>query len=86
MSAAFAVLWRLVAGLGDLGSAVTPAVFGLTALGIAIQYVPRGILERVQAGLGRMGWAGQAAVLAVGLFLVDILGPVGTAEFLYFRF
>jgi len=86
MSAAFAVLWRLVAGLGSLGDAVTPAVLGLTALGIAIQYVPRGFLDRVQGGLARVGWAGQAAVLAVGLFLVDTLGPSGTAEFLYFRF
>ncbi len=86
MADAFAVLWRLVAGLGSLGSAVTLAVLGLTALGIAIQYVPRGFLERLQAGLGRVGWAGQAALLAGGLFLIDILGPLGTAEFLYFRF
>jgi alginate O-acetyltransferase complex protein AlgI len=86
MAAAFAVLWRLVAGLGSIGSAVTPAVLGLTALGIAAQYVPRGALLRLQAGLGRIGWAGQAATLAVCLFLIDTLGPTGVAEFLYFRF
>jgi D-alanyl-lipoteichoic acid acyltransferase DltB (MBOAT superfamily) len=83
---AFAVLWRLVAGLGSLGSAVTWPVVGLVILGVAIQYVPRGALDRCEAGLARIGWLGQAAVLALSLFLIDALGPQGAAEFLYFRF
>lgn len=86
VGSAFAVLWRLVAGLGDIGGAVTLPVVALTVLGVAIQYVPRPAIERLQAGLARVGWAGQAAVLAVGLFLIDLLGPAGAAEFLYFKF
>ena len=86
IGAAFSVLWRLVAGLGSLGSAVTWPVVGLVVLGVAIQYVPRGFVERLEGGLSRIGWAGQAAVLAVGLFLIDTLGPQGAAEFLYFKF
>jgi alginate O-acetyltransferase complex protein AlgI len=86
MSAAFAVLWRLVAGLGSIGSAVTWPVVGLVVLGIGIQYVPRGLIERLEGGLAGLGWAGQGAVLALALFLIDTLGPQGAAEFLYFKF
>jgi D-alanyl-lipoteichoic acid acyltransferase DltB (MBOAT superfamily) len=86
IGAAFSVLWRLVAGLGSIGSAVTWPVVGLVVLGIAIQYVPRTFIERLEGGMSRIGWAGQAAVLAVGLFVIDTLGPQGAAEFLYFNF
>jgi D-alanyl-lipoteichoic acid acyltransferase DltB (MBOAT superfamily) len=86
MGGAFAVLWRLVAGLGSIGSAVTWPVVGLVLLGIGIQYVPRRLIERLEGGLAGIGWAGQGAVLALGLFLIDTLGPQGAAEFLYFKF
>jgi D-alanyl-lipoteichoic acid acyltransferase DltB (MBOAT superfamily) len=83
---AFAVLWRLIAGLGSIGSAVTWPIVGLVALGIGIQYVPRGLIEHFEGGLSRIGWAGQGAVLALALFLIATLGPQGAAEFLYFKF
>ena len=83
---AFSVLWRLIAGLGTIGAAVTFPVVGLCVLGIAIQYVPRRAIESVEAGVSRIGWVGQGLVLAVALFLIDVLGPTGAAEFLYFKF
>jgi alginate O-acetyltransferase complex protein AlgI len=86
IGAAFAVLWRLVAGLGSVGSAVTWPIVGLVAVGIAIQYIPRRFTERLEAGLAGVGWVGQGAVLAAALFLIHALGPLGTAEFLYFKF
>ena len=86
IGAAFSLLWRLVAGLGSIGSAVTWPVVGLVVLGIAIQYIPRRFMERLEAVLAGIGWAGQAAVLAIALFLIDTLGAQGAAEFLYFKF
>jgi alginate O-acetyltransferase complex protein AlgI len=86
MGNAFAVLWQLVAGLGHIGSAVTLPVVGLCVLGIAIQYVPRRAIEHLEAGFSRIGWVGQGLVLALALFLIDVLGPLGPAEFLYFKF
>ncbi len=83
---AFAVLWRLVAGLGSIGSAVTWPIVGLVVLGIGIQYVPRRLIERLEGGLASIGWVGQGAVLALALFLINTLGPQGAAEFLYFKF
>ena len=56
---AFTVLWRLVAGLGSVGTLVTLPVVGLCVLGIAIQYVPRRAIDGVEAGFSRVGWAGQ---------------------------
>ena len=86
MGNAFAVLWRLIAGLGSIGTAVTLPVVGLAILGIAIQYVPRRAMEGLEAGFSRIGWVGQGLVLALALFLIDVLGPAGPAEFLYFKF
>ena len=86
MGNAFAVLWRLIAGLGSIGAAVTLPVVGLAVLGIAIQYVPRRTMEGLEAGFSRIGWVGQGLVLALALFLIDVLGPAGPAEFLYFKF
>jgi D-alanyl-lipoteichoic acid acyltransferase DltB (MBOAT superfamily) len=86
MGNAVAVLWRLIAGLGSIGAAVTLPVAGLVVLGVAIQYVPRRAIEGLEVGLGRIGWVGQGLVLAAGLFLIDVLGPIGPAEFLYFKF
>jgi alginate O-acetyltransferase complex protein AlgI len=83
---AFAVLWRLVAGLGSIGVAVTWPVVGLVAVGIAIQYIPRRFIAGLEIGLARVGWVGQGAALAIALFLIDTLGPQGAAEFLYFKF
>ena len=83
---AVAVLWRLAAGLGSLGTAVTLPVMALCVLGVAVQYVPRRGVEALEAGFSRIGWAGQGVALALALFLIDMLGPAGSAEFLYFKF
>ena len=83
---AVAVLWRLVAGLGSFGTAVTLPVMALCVLGVAVQYVPRRGVEALEAGFSRIGWAGQGVALALALFLIDMLGPAGSAEFLYFKF
>lgn len=85
-SDAVTVLWRLVAGWGSLGSAVTWQVVALVAAGIAVQYIPRSATARFEELLSRVGWVGQAAVIALALFLIDTFGPAGAAEFLYFQF
>ena len=61
-------------------------VVALCVLGIAVQYVPRRAIEGLEASFSRIGWVGQGLVLALALFLIDVLGPAGPAEFLYFKF
>jgi D-alanyl-lipoteichoic acid acyltransferase DltB (MBOAT superfamily) len=86
LSAAAAVLARLVTGLGDLGDALTPALLAVTALGLGVQFVPRAVWTGLDTGLSRAGWVVQGLCLAGALFVIDYLGPQGVAEFIYFGF
>jgi alginate O-acetyltransferase complex protein AlgI len=86
LGAALSVLAQLFRGWGSVGAAVTPALLLVIAVGIGIQYVPRGLDERVEAGFSVLNPLAQGALLAVGFLLLDVLGPSGPAAFLYFRF
>jgi alginate O-acetyltransferase complex protein AlgI len=84
--AALSVLARLFRGWGSVGAAVTPVLLLVIAVGIGVQYVPRSLYERVEAGFSVLNPLVQGALLAVGFLLLDVLGPAGPASFLYFRF
>ena len=49
--AALSVIARLFQGWGTVGAAVTPGVFLAIAVGIGVQYVPRSLWQRGEAGL-----------------------------------
>ena len=84
--AALSVLAQLFRGWGGVGAAVTPVLLLVIAVGIGVQYVPRSLYERAQAGFSVLDPLVQGALLAVGFMLLDVLGPSGPATFLYFRF
>ena len=84
--AAVSVIARLFQSWGSIGAAVTPGVFLAIAVGIGVQYVPRSIWQRGEAGLSVLNPILQGVILAFGFMLLDILGPVGPAAFLYFKF
>ena len=84
--AATSVIARLFQSWGTIGAAVTPGVFLAIAVGIGVQYVPRSIWQRGEAGLSVLNPLVQGVILAVGFMLLDILGPAGPATFLYFKF
>jgi len=84
--AALSVLARLFQSWGSIGAAVTPGVLLAIAVGIGMQYVPRPVWQRGEAGLSALNPVLQGLVLAVGFMLLDILGPVGPAAFIYFGF
>jgi D-alanyl-lipoteichoic acid acyltransferase DltB (MBOAT superfamily) len=85
-AAATDVIARLFQSWGSIGAAVTPGVFLAIAVGIGVQYVPRSVWQRGQAGLSVLNPVAQGVILAVGFMLLDILGPTGPAAFLYFKF
>ena len=80
------VISRLFESWGSIGAAVTPGVFLAIAVGIGVQYVPRSVWRRGEAGLSVLNPVVQGVILAAGFMLLDILGPVGPAAFLYFKF
>ncbi len=82
---AFSLLWRLVAAPG-IGDAVTPMLVFVIAAMIASQFVPTDVVSRAQAVFSRSMPALQAVALAVGLLIIDALGPEGVPPFIYFQF
>jgi alginate O-acetyltransferase complex protein AlgI len=65
--------------------AVWPVVVTLV-LGIFGQYLPRMWRRGVEATMSRMPVAANGAVLALGLYVIEMLGPTGVAPFIYFQF
>ena len=58
----------------------------MIVVGVGIQYVPRSLMERAEAGFSVLNPLLQGLALAVGFMLLDVLGPAGPASFLYFKF
>jgi D-alanyl-lipoteichoic acid acyltransferase DltB (MBOAT superfamily) len=84
MQSAFEVLGRL--GAAGSTALVTPVVVLTIAGMLGVQYLPRDPLARLRVGFSRLGPVLQGATIAVGMFLVTILGAQGVTPFIYFRF
>jgi D-alanyl-lipoteichoic acid acyltransferase DltB (MBOAT superfamily) len=83
-SDAMDVLSRLTAfGASPL---VKPMVVFVIVGMIAAQFVPTKSTDRVQVVFSRMAPVLQGLILGTGFLLVDALGPVGVAPFIYFQF
>jgi hypothetical protein len=65
---------------------VTPLVV-ITIVGtLALQYLPTGLVGRVQGEFARQRWVVQGAILGAVLLGITTLGPQGVAPFIYYRF
>jgi len=82
---AFELLWRLVSAPGS-GPVVQPMLLFVIVAMIASQFVPSDAVDRAQARFSRFPFIAQGVVLGVGLLVIDALGPVGVAPFIYFQF
>ena len=86
----FTVARVFIAGLAhgwrDPVQQAQPAMVGLIALGMAGQFLPPGLFERVGLGLARVPYWGLGAATGLILAAVNALGPEGIAPFIYFRF
>jgi len=83
---AWDVITQLVTAWGQPSPLVTSSIVLAIVVGIGSQYVPVAAIAAVLRGFQRLALPAQAACLAVGLMLVDTLGPPGVAPFIYFRF
>jgi alginate O-acetyltransferase complex protein AlgI len=80
------VIKQLFVAWGQASPLVTTSVVLAIVVGIASQYVPAGVVERLQERFSRVPFAYQACWLAAGLVVVNALGPQGVAPFIYYRF
>jgi len=80
-----AEVFRRLGSGGTITLATMPVVVALV-LGIFGQYVPRVWRRGVEAGMSRMPIGFSGAVLALGVFVIEMLGPTGVAPFIYFQF
>lgn len=80
------LLARLGTRWGDPSPLVTRSVLLAIAVGILMQYVPGRAIERAQMVLARLSPAATGIGLALGLVIIDALGPQGVAPFIYFAF
>jgi len=65
---------------------VTPLLLLVITLMLASQWVPQSTVDQLTRRFSYLPLVMQAAALAVGFFLLDVLGPQGVAEFIYFQF
>jgi len=80
------VLVRLLDAWGQPSPLVSTSVVLAIVVGIAGQYLRPGAVGRLTAGFGRLPVVAQSGCVAVALMVIETLGPVGVAPFIYFRF
>ena len=86
----FTVASVFIAGLfhgwGEPVQQAQPAMVALILIGMAGQFLPPGLFERVGLVIGRVPYWGLGAAAGLVLAAINALGPEGIAPFIYFRF
>jgi D-alanyl-lipoteichoic acid acyltransferase DltB (MBOAT superfamily) len=82
---AFTMLQRLFTAWGP-APLVTPLLLLTIGAMLASQFVPEDMMRRVQATYSRMPVVAQGLTLGGCFFVINALGPVGVAPFIYFQF
>jgi len=80
------VIVRLADAWGRPSPLVTTSVVLAILTGILAQFVRPSAVAAFIGGFGRLPVAAKAVTVAVCLMLINTLGPVGVAPFIYFRF
>jgi hypothetical protein len=84
----FALAGTVLRQLGSRG-AVTLASWPVVAalvVGLLGQYAPRMWRRGLEATMSRLPAVANGALLAVGVCVIELLGPTGVAPFIYFQF
>jgi len=63
-----------------------PLIVALIALGMAGQFIPNRLFERLAEGFARVPVWGLGAAAGILVAAINALGPEGIAPFIYFRF
>jgi alginate O-acetyltransferase complex protein AlgI len=86
----FATAWLYLGGLStgwnDGFIQTAPFTLALVILGLAGQFTPDGIMERLGAAMANMPIWSQGVLAGLCMAVIDALGPDGVAPFIYFQF
>ena len=76
----------LASGWGEGVQQAGPFVVGLIAIGLAGQFAPDALFDRVALAFARVPSWGLGAMAGIVVAMINALGPEGVAPFIYFRF
>ncbi len=79
------VFHQLATSRGAISLATWPILLTLI-LGLFAQYMPRLWRRTAESTLSRLPTPINGLALALGIFLIELLGPTGVAPFIYFQF
>lgn len=87
-ASSFEITLECIKRLCDWGSftMLTVPVVTMLFLGVFGQYTPRKYLGRLEIQLARCPVFVRGIILAIAIFIIDLLGPTGIAPFIYFQF
>ena len=80
---------EMLVGLADFQrpmALLTPSLLGLIALGLAVQFTPPDLLQRLDRLYQRIPVWGAGVLAGLILLALEIIGGDGTAAFIYFQF
>jgi D-alanyl-lipoteichoic acid acyltransferase DltB (MBOAT superfamily) len=76
----------LASGWGEGVQQAGPFVVALIAIGLAGQFTPDALFDRVALAFARVPSWGLGAIAGIVVAMINALGPEGVAPFIYFRF
>ncbi|MBN2363221.1 MBOAT family protein [candidate division WOR-3 bacterium] len=88
-SRSFSLAFEYLRSFGNISSPVTnitPFVFLLVFIGIAMHFTPPAPGKWIRSNFNRLPVVVQGIILGVVLLMVSAFGPEGVAPFIYFRF
>jgi D-alanyl-lipoteichoic acid acyltransferase DltB (MBOAT superfamily) len=65
---------------------LTPFLAAVVVLGLASQFLPANLLDRLEAGASRLPLLAQGLTASFMIIAIDAFGPDGVAPFIYFQF
>jgi hypothetical protein len=76
----------LGSGWGEGLQQAGPFMVALIAIGLAGQFTPDALFDRIAAAFERAPAWGLGAAAGIVVAVINALGPEGVAPFIYFRF
>lgn len=85
----FTTAFQYLAALGNFGANIKLTdgfILSILLIGMIGQFLPEGLIDRLESEAGRLPLVAQAGTLAAVIVVIGAIGPGTMAPFIYFRF